>query len=127
MRLSNYLIDNEKYLYFILLKYNLDVVHYNQQAEQLLSTHRCIIDYINKKYKILIIPYLWTISKVESQERLAFIKYYSIIIQKYNDGRGLDFLMYLYNLIDRKENIKQIPGNQYDILIFIIIVQYYFL
>lgn len=124
MRLSNYLLDNDKYLFFILKKYSLDIGSYNQQVKKLILTHKHIIDWTSEMYKINITPYLWTIWFISLPERSAFIKYYKMIIQKYDSSINTDFFKYLF---DEQYYVGNIPGNQYDLLIFIIIVQYYFL
>lgn len=123
MRLSNYLMSNERYLFFILRRYSLDVHTYNQQVSKLMLTHKHIIDWASEQYKISIIPYLWTIWFLSSRERSAFVKYYTMMIEKY-DGKNTDFIKYLLN---EQYFVGNIPGDQCDLLIFIIMVQYYFL
>ncbi len=124
MKLSNLLINNDKYLYFILKRFNINVNLYNKQVENDISKFKHLI-LSSKKFNIDIIPYLWTISILNKRDKDAFITYYKICLKKNNQDNICDSLISFFNDTDYEYSFDNI--NMYDILTFVIIIQYYFI
>jgi hypothetical protein len=110
--IHQYILNHKQYTQYILLKYKETQEDYNIFCDGIEFENE-----LASKYKINLMPYLYTLEKIYQHEYEGFIMFYKIYLKK----AEIDEEPIIDNIVD------YISDNIVNLITFIIAMQFYFL